>query len=530
MKKFFSNIVLFAIFMGVIMSVIPFSTDADTSENKKKIDMYLIAGQSNAAGYSPILSSSKKETFSNVWYAGMTEKNFLVDFTGTNTLSSFKDYKRSVTAGLGNSSRTIGPEYGIAKVLNPMYGGETKALIFKTAAGGTSLLDNTKELSARYGNWYPRSLWKKGYTPDISAAYEKHDMTGVLYALFLENFTNVYHTLKANGYLPEVKAMFWMQGETDLGINPDEYKKVIKVFINDMREDLVKITGDESLYNMPFIIGEIAETFAPERGKTYNSYARRFVRMQRTISTEMNDNKVSTVKTADLIIGTGFNQPARGCPDVYHFNFHDQVTLGERFANKYLEISDLPSVNLSATGGKLEYESNADGSLTLLLKPDNLYMLKTLTVNGEDRTADVRDNQYVTSERTVTAHAEFVRKQRFTVSYAEIPEGGRFTDTEEYVYESDNLEVGIEVYDGYEVESVTYAGEAMTYNAETGKYEITARGDGTVEVKLVKKRSGGCTGILGFGSCITVLVTLMLTMAFVSGKTGVRKQGTFSER
>lgn len=509
-KKIFLRIIIFTIIMGVFMSVVPFSVFAESTE--KKIDMYLVAGQSNAVGYSQILRSSEDQTFSNVWYAGMTEKNFLVDHTGTDTLSSFSKYKRSVTVGLGSSSAKIGPEYGIAKVLNPLYAGETKAMIFKTAAGGTSLLDNTRELSARYGNWYPRSLWKNGYTPDINAAYENHDMTGVLYALFLENFKNVYNTLKENGYQPRVRAMFWMQGETDIWFSTDEYKKVMKVFISDVREDLVKITGDESLYTMPFIIGEIAETFAPDQGKTYNGCARNFAKMQRTISSEMNDATVSTVPTADLIIATGHNQPAPGCNDVYHFNFKDQVTLGERFANKYLEMVNVPNVELTATGGRLECEIDSNGSVTLVLKPDNLYRLKSLTVNGEDKTAEVENNRYITSERNIIAHAEFVRKARFTVTYGEISEGGRFTDISEYAYEGDNLAVGVEVYEGYEIESVTYAGEEMSYNAETGKYEIIVMSEGTVEVDIVKSKNKGCTANVIVAPCLIALSALVFAV------------------
>ncbi|MGN1053269.1 MAG: hypothetical protein ACI4SH_07780, partial [Candidatus Scatosoma sp.] len=96
------------------------------------VDMYLIAGQSNAAGYSP--KGAENQTFTNVWYTG--EVNKTLDGTGAN--ANMGDYTAytNVTVGQGKSQNEIGPEYGIAKVLNDYYSGDTKALIVKSAAGG----------------------------------------------------------------------------------------------------------------------------------------------------------------------------------------------------------------------------------------------------------------------------------------------------------------------------------------------------------------------------------------------------------
>ena len=98
------------------------------------VDMYLIAGQSNAAGYSPVYAN-ETETFENVWYAGMTEKALRSDRESysSNSMTSFASFKRSVKAGLGNNGSRIGPEYGMASVLNEMYAdANRKAMILNT--------------------------------------------------------------------------------------------------------------------------------------------------------------------------------------------------------------------------------------------------------------------------------------------------------------------------------------------------------------------------------------------------------------
>ncbi|MDD6994968.1 MAG: hypothetical protein SPH68_01145 [Candidatus Borkfalkiaceae bacterium] len=90
------------------------------------------------------------------------------DYTQT-----FASVKKSVTGGLGHISDRIGFEYGIAQELNNHYSAESPVMIFKTASGGTSLLDTTLELSDKFGNWYPRSLWEEGYEPNINGYSEK---------------------------------------------------------------------------------------------------------------------------------------------------------------------------------------------------------------------------------------------------------------------------------------------------------------------------------------------------------------------
>ena len=106
------------------------SAQAVTSE-EKTIDMYLIAGQSNAAGYS---SKGRKldGVFENVSYAGEVDRYR----SNGNASQSYLEYpfQSAVKEGLGRASGFVGPEYGIAEKLNEKYKGG--ALLQKTITVG----------------------------------------------------------------------------------------------------------------------------------------------------------------------------------------------------------------------------------------------------------------------------------------------------------------------------------------------------------------------------------------------------------
>jgi hypothetical protein len=289
------------------------------NENKDKgvIDMYLIGGQSNAAGCSA--KGNLSGVFRNVWFAGETEKNRI---TGIASLSLIKKYRKYVKAGFGITDSFIGPEYGMAEVLNDYYDSDNPAFIFKSAGGGTALNNDTWGLSDTYGNWYPRSKWNgKEVDPQNSPM-------GVQYYNFVENFRTVYNKLVEEGYTPRVMGMVWMQGEADLG-RDKAYKVLLKALITDLRADIAEITGDDSNLEMPFVIGKIATTF-----EMYdNPNVPQFNAMQQAVADSMTN--VYTIETSDLIIVNKRGKIVG--TDAYHFSTKDSETLGNRFAEKLLE-------------------------------------------------------------------------------------------------------------------------------------------------------------------------------------------------
>ena len=436
-------------------------------------------------------------------YAGEVDKR--LDGTGVgngSNLYSYATYSKAVTVGCGVRNGYIGPEFGMAKSFNSYYNGDKKAIIFKSAAGGTALQDKKSGLSATYGNWYPRSMWKDGFTPDASVS-----PTGVQYKNFIDNFRLVYNTLKDNGYEPKVKGMVWMQGEDDLGA-ASAYKTLIKALISDIRTDVAEITYDRDNEVMPFVIGEIATTFA-----VYNNPSvPEFNNMQREVAAETAG--VYTAKTDDLII-VGANG-IEGT-DQYHFSGADMVTLGERFAEKLITATDetLVSLNVIGKNGTASYKLSDDKSkVTVTLKPGKNYKASSVLVNGIEFVDKVQDNELTFDtgdEKRFVVKVKFVKKSAIAVK-VECGEGGR-AEADTPVYEGDRIVVTVRPDAGYKVRSVSIDGVALTLNAETGKYESepTATAS-TVKVEFERENAaddgksgcGGKNAALAVGFAIAV--------------------------
>lgn len=474
---------------------------AKAEEAVKPIDMYLIGGQSNAAGYSLASKGNVDGSFSNVMYAGEVDKR--LDDTsvgGGINLNSYATYKKAVTVGCGVRNGYIGPEFGMAKTLNSYYSGDKKAIIFKSAAGGTALQNKNSGLSATYGNWYPRSMWKTGFTPDASVS-----PTGVQYKNFVDNFRQVYNTLKMNGYEPKVKGMVWMQGEDDLGA-ASAYKPLIEAFISDVREDIAEITCDRDNEVMPFVIGEIATTFA-----VYNNpNVPEFNKMQREVAAETAG--VYTAPTDDLII-VGKNG-VEGT-DLYHFSGTDMVTLGERFAEKLIAATDETLVSLTVSGkkGNAVYKFSDDKSkVTITLKPEKNYKASSVLVNGVEFVDKVQDNELtfdVGDEKRIAVKVKFGKKSALAVT-VECGEGGR-AEAETPVYEGDRIAVTVKPDAGYKVKSVSIDGVELALNAETGKYEsepVTTASTVKVEFERETVADDGKSGCGGKNAALAIGVAL----------------------
>lgn len=295
----------------------------DDEPKGKLIELYLIGGQSNAVGSSEH-KGQLPGVYKNVGYAGCCEMMRTGVPSGQYNLQNFY---WEVKAGYGGITTRVGPEYGMAQVLDPYYTGETKAFIFKSAAGATNLLN--VEFGA--GNWYPRSLWDEGYDPGKTS-----ESMGFQYYWFVENFRLVYNKLVEDGYHPVVKGMAWMQGESDLPFYR-AYENLIKTFITDLRSDLVQITGDEKLYQMPFVMGEICTSFDGYN----NPYAPKFNAMLADAAAAMEN--VYVIDTSDFACVDQYGNVVGS--DRYHFNWADMEQLGIRFASKLVEVNNTTNQN-----------------------------------------------------------------------------------------------------------------------------------------------------------------------------------------
>lgn len=498
-------------------------TKAETSVSKN-IDMYLIGGQSNAAGYTTVSGLNEEEKnvkFNNVMYAGQTDK-YITGGVGQNWLE-YADFKKYVSAGYGTNIACMGPEYGMAKVLNNAYTSENKAFIFKTAAGGTCLQDEPAVYRGSYGNWYPRSLWSEGYEPDLNNTILNETYTGYLYKLFVENFKKVYTQLKQNGYNPIVKGMVWMQGEQDIGLGctgaGKDYAVLLKQFITDIRNDIYSVTGDEKTIDMRFVIGKIATTFAtPDNPGVPVINA-----LQDKVARDM--DYVETIETSDLII-TKYDANGKIVnvgTDQYHFNSKDDITLGERFAEKLLSMEESTDgkVKLTCANGTADVIYQNNQIIISDIKADSGYKLSSVIVNDKKYYYKGQSGYPVTSYQNnqITLDvSELNNPIRYLVSIY----FGEDTRVLKIVNDSSKgcvittpnalkqkigtrVTVDIRPYTGYEVDTVKFNDEVITAS-ENGKYQIIYGEENKLEIIYknarenengpTKEETTGCNGTI----------------------------------
>ena len=298
---------------------------------KGKIDVYLIAGQSNASGCTNVNIYNALEAdphylagYNNIYYMGSAGANY----------RNKRDFAL-VRAGLGeNNFIQMGPELGMAKGLSDYYNLETgrKAVMIKYAVGGTNLQDIISGLNSSDGNWCPPSWLDKNGRVDSN-------LSGGLYTKFMKEFEQRWAELKAMGYNPTVKGLYWMQGEADKG-NPNGYAKIFKVFASDFRSDITKLSGQDCS-KMPIFIGEIAETSGDASNGTV-AKNKAFIKMQNEMTTEGNAKYVENtyiIKSGKFPINAlnSNGQSYAVGSDPWHWKWQDAIAIGKLVGDSIIQ-------------------------------------------------------------------------------------------------------------------------------------------------------------------------------------------------
>lgn len=287
----------------------------------KIIDVYLIAGQSNAVGVARVelLDEQYQKTFPNVWL-----------FNGGEGPREEHWHWVTVYPGQGSISSDVpmfGPELGMASVLQKAH--EPVAFI-KYAYGGTAIYRN-EDLNNRpenHDNWHgPWDGVKSAY--DLSEVDE--NTSGRLYTEFLMTIREGLAQLELKGFQPVIRGLTWMQGETDGEIQFNNQKhQAASVYAHNLsclfaafRRDLSNITGQD-LHNLPIVFGEI------NRFSRCICQAEAIVQAQLEVGRQPNN---ALILTEDLPIDTTL--------DEWHWNGNEEYFLGVRFGEKLLEVAKI---------------------------------------------------------------------------------------------------------------------------------------------------------------------------------------------
>ena len=297
----------------------------------RSIDVYLVAGQSNASGYTSYaedkmfaLDDNYLYGFQNIMYAGDAESS-----SGSTTVHHEHPWSLA-RVGQGAGTNKIGPEVGMAKVLSSYYNAQSgkEAGIIKLAHGGTALLDNIGGENACNGNWVSPS-----YEATITAK-DPGKLTGGLFRRLLDQVEKNVNELKAMGYETiNIKGLYWMQGESDK-TNPTEYLKAFKYFASDVRTYLTNRLGIDCS-NMPIIIGEISRTSGSATSGNVNTN-NAFIAMQNTIPDNVANTYVIASGQYDINKIVNGNNTAVGT-DSWHWNYSDHVEIGKLVGNSILD-------------------------------------------------------------------------------------------------------------------------------------------------------------------------------------------------
>lgn len=277
------------------------------SGNEKIINVYLIAGQSNAVGYgmdtgNKIAKSDDRfvNGFDNVLYYGSFER-----WSG----KSFDGGFEPVKLGMGVDPSRSGAEIGIANAVADY--GEMSAII-KCAQGATHLYpDTTYEVSLKYGTW-TSPTYIKNNNVDMS----KNPLIGNMFRRFEQTVIDAIQLLVEDGYTPVIKGVWWMQGEAEMFTleMASAYRELFETLIYDTRNMLSEVTGYDC-GNVPFVCGL-------PKWNTKNSAPPTYQGMVRTAMTTV-ASEVDNVGCVDCMPLVQH--------DDWHFNAQGQQYLGEAF-------------------------------------------------------------------------------------------------------------------------------------------------------------------------------------------------------
>ncbi len=335
MKKiavFLSFITLILSSVLLLPSAIVQADSSDGRITENPLYVWLIAGQSNAAGYTSWTGYTGDRRFTDVLYYGVTDNQALSTARVTD-----------VHIGLGTNETKIGPEIGMASIITGNNEGKEYAFI-KCAYGSSSLSpsaisSDTTSNSYRYGSWTSPSYLDKHPTTNSRAGLAYENMLSVV-----EAGLGAYQAL---GYTPIVSGIAWMQGEKDAlsNIAAAEYKELLLDFVSDLQSNIKEIGEKLSLPQpncFPLVTALIPKSYGLGNAQKIREGMMGAAEESEWISTIDNDN---------LIIGS----------DGHHYTVDSMVQLGKNFGTALLSVQTEENSFAS-----INYDRNLSGNIRTL--------------------------------------------------------------------------------------------------------------------------------------------------------------------
>jgi alpha-L-fucosidase 2 len=275
---------------------------SDQSTGRRAIQVFVVAGQSNAEGHNDIRQyRGGKEPFPE----SLRKQSEILYWLGSDKTDPKENRWKVLTVG---DSGSFGPEISFAHEIEKVLP-ETTIGIVKYAVGGTGIArsaDYTDYIPAlanfndKGRNWHPP---------------EKDHEPGALYHALIFNVQDALAALERDGKQARLAGFVWMQGEHEAGISrrmAEDYTKLLTGFISSVRKDL-------QAPSLPFAIGRVnSHTWA------YGDIAR-----ASQVEACRQVNGTLLVETTDLPRVDG---------DAAHFTADGMLLLGSRFAEAMAKL------------------------------------------------------------------------------------------------------------------------------------------------------------------------------------------------
>lgn len=335
-KKLLVVLLAAALVLSSLAIVISAVGGGSAEDGGKKINVWLIAGQSNAVGYGKVAN-----------YAGADGE--LLDRGVSNVLYFSRGYGEvaddfvSVRFGFGQNGAYSGAELGLATAL--ANSGEQHAII-KYANGDTQLSALNVNSETNVSTWTPPSYIEAH--PEIEF---EGDKIGDLYNGLIATVTEGIAKLRADGYTPVVQGIWWMQGERDgnhAAMTAELYSELLRYLVSDLRADVGGIMGAD-LSTLPFVYGRIYRN--PEYAPNSEAGLAGVIGGQDAFAADTNNVNVSMLDTRSELIDLHTREHVDLVQqDGWHYDSYTQQLMGEAFVRKVNAMkpvcSDTKSINI----------------------------------------------------------------------------------------------------------------------------------------------------------------------------------------
>ena len=265
------------------------------SDTDKEVQVVVLLGQSNAEGCSHIeyLSDTVGEEKAAIYNGEGFSAVKIAFYNPGGGNSSQGEYVNTKT-GQGYNETLFGPEVGLAEGIaaaeptKPVY-------IIKYAYGGTALENQ----------WRPPSSGKMGFLYKGAVLYVREQCK----------------KLEEAGFYPYVKAVCWMQGESDAaGGNYAGYEKLEKNFVSDLRKDLKYYAVPDK--NVAFVDAGISDSYIWTHYLSVNAAKKKLA------DADADHYYIDTIAK-----GLKYDNEPYGSPDIAHYDSASEIMLGELFAD-----------------------------------------------------------------------------------------------------------------------------------------------------------------------------------------------------